>query len=83
MPEPKKAGYWERWANTRQAGLVIHMIRSSVRFFVLLLFLQVCYQLYIQNYNFQFQMIYIPVALGLSLISWFVHEYLYKQRKGE
>ena len=80
MPEPTKLTYWERWAITRQSGIVMHMIRSSIRFFVLLLFLQVIYQLYLQNYTFQFQFLFIPVTLVLSLFSWLIHEYLFKQR---
>ncbi len=82
MPEPKKPTYWERWAITRQSGWITHMIRSGIRFFILLLFLQVCYQLAVQNYSFQFQWLFVPAALGLSLLSWLIQEYLYKLKAG-
>lgn len=75
--------YLERWAATRKAGFLMIFLLNAFRAFIVIMFVQVLYQLSQRNLSFQIGWLQIGLALLISLIIWFVSEFFYQKKAGK
>ena len=73
----------ERWAVTRKAGFLMVFLINAFRAFIVIMFVQVLYQMALRDLQFTIGFWQIGLALLVSLIIWFTSEFFYQRKAGE
>lgn len=80
-PEVFRAlSYWQKWSLRRQAGLFFYAATYAVYTFVGYVGVKMFYLVYAKNFQFKLDWWSFPLAIGVGLAYWFIHEAIYKSK---
>ena len=79
----RKLSYWQKWSLRRQAGIFYYTATYAVYTFTAYVAIKMFYQVYAKDFSFKLDWWCLPLAIGVGLTFWFVHETIYKKKLAE